>query len=83
MSYSDILVCLFKHVTQIGAPREVPDFFFFLNNVLPLKHLKLPLKRLYKTNIFTLSECKILMHFRAGGGERSVGRDRMTRSAQK
>lgn len=54
MSYSDIFVCLFKHVTQVGALREIPDYLFFFN-ILPLESLKLHLKKLYKTNIFTLS----------------------------
>lgn len=55
MSYSDNFVCFFKHVSQIGALREIPDFPFIH---LTTETSKISFGKIDKTNIFTLSECK-------------------------
>lgn len=66
MSYSDIFVCL--SMWHKEGPWEKLLIIFF--NILHLKCLKLDLKKLHKTKIFTVCECKILTYFWHEGGER-------------
>lgn len=70
MIYSDNFVCFFKHVTQVGALKEIPDFLFL--HLIP-EAAKISLRKIQKISNFTLSECKYIPTLDMRGEGKAIG----------
>lgn len=70
MIYSDNFFCFFKHVTQVGALREIPNFLFL--HLTP-ETSEASFGKNHKTNTFTLSERKYISTPDMWGERKAVG----------